>query len=60
MDNVRKIGDMFCKPDPGKEPSPMSMAYQEGKVENKRYLDGEITESEYEQRKQEIMTKHGI
>jgi len=60
MDHVRKIGDCFGETDPDKEPSPMSLAYQEGKIENKRFLDDEITQAEYDRRREEICKKHGI
>jgi len=38
----------------------MVAAVKEGAIENKRMLDGEITQDEYERCKQRIMDKYGI
>jgi hypothetical protein len=43
-----------------KEKSAMALAMTEGAIEHKRLLDGEITQSEYERRREEILYKHGI
>jgi hypothetical protein len=38
----------------------MAKAMDEGAIENKRMLDGEIDQFEYERRREEILLKHGI
>lgn len=60
MGEPKRVGELLGNPGETKQDSAMVAAVKEGAIQHKRLLDGEITQSEYEALREEILVKHGI